>query len=346
VLAFADQNQITDLLVQVRGRGDAYYNSHFEPRAENLPDDFDPLAYLLRKAAAYHLKIHAWINVCYVWGRDTKPLSPAHVVNQHPEWLIHPIAYDPSQDDSTLEGRRNSEGLYLSPLLPEVQTHLLNVVNDLLSQYKVDGLHLDYIRFPGYGFEFDASVRKVFKAKYALDPIEFRGAPAAFAERFGETGYEVFYSRWGQFLQNGLSDFVAQLSRKVKQQFPGIIISAAVKPELKRAHWQYYQAWDRWLREGWLDWAIPMNYEKDTAAFLRLVENMLNTVAAEKVVMGVALYNQTAQSAMEKTRLIQHLSRNGKPIKGIALFSYDQIESSPIMQRLYRETISNGRSGL
>src|SRR4030095_10794019 len=43
----AKENGFTDLVVQVRGRGDAYYESSFEPRAEDLsgqPVTFDPLS--------------------------------------------------------------------------------------------------------------------------------------------------------------------------------------------------------------------------------------------------------------------------------------------------------------
>src|SRR5687767_13183237 len=43
----ARDNGFNTLLVQVRGRGDAYYQSRLEPRAAELskqPDTFDPLA--------------------------------------------------------------------------------------------------------------------------------------------------------------------------------------------------------------------------------------------------------------------------------------------------------------
>src|SRR5215471_16031791 len=61
----AKDNGFTDLLVQVRGRGDAYYNSSLEPRAEPLagqPAAFDPLAMTIGEAHHYGIKVHAWIN--------------------------------------------------------------------------------------------------------------------------------------------------------------------------------------------------------------------------------------------------------------------------------------------
>src|SRR5262245_33217119 len=52
------------LLVQVRGRGDAYFESALEPRADLLtgqPASFDPLETLIVRARAEGLRVHAWV---------------------------------------------------------------------------------------------------------------------------------------------------------------------------------------------------------------------------------------------------------------------------------------------
>src|SRR5690606_26791871 len=54
------------LLIQVRGRGDAYYLGGAEPRAaalEDQPASFDPLAHALDRAHAAGIRVHAWVNV-------------------------------------------------------------------------------------------------------------------------------------------------------------------------------------------------------------------------------------------------------------------------------------------
>lgn len=344
MLRFAAAYGFTDLFVQVRGRGDAYYHSHFEPPAEALGSNFDPLADVLVKARQYTLRIHAWINVFYIWSSEQPPKSSAHLFYQHPDWIIYPAQYNPQEPDSNMSGRRNEEGLYLSPLLPEVQTHLLNVVEDILSQYTVDGLHLDYIRFPGYGHEFDPTVRQRFKEKYFIDPIDFKANPSGFAQNFGPTGYDIFFSRWGKFLRDGLSEFVKNMSITVRRRYPAVKISAAVKPDLPRAHWRYYQEWDRWLKEGWLDWAIPMNYTPDRQLFLQRIEAIVGAVDASKVVMGVATYNQPPGQAIEKIRLVDQLRQQNIPLKGVVLFSYDQFVKDKTLQPLYYKMLSNRRT--
>src|SRR5690606_16902094 len=69
------------LLVQVRGRGDAYYQSAVDPRSDDLagqPASFDPLQRVIERAQASGLKVHAWFNVNLVSGAAGLPRSRTH----------------------------------------------------------------------------------------------------------------------------------------------------------------------------------------------------------------------------------------------------------------------------
>ena len=126
------------LLVQVRSRGDAYYQSTIDPRAADLsaqPAAFDPLATTLSAAHAAGLKVHAWMNVNLVSSATTLPRSREHVVSRHPGWLMVPraLAADLHRLDPAApayverlarwtRGQSESvEGLYLSPITDEAQ---------------------------------------------------------------------------------------------------------------------------------------------------------------------------------------------------------------------------------
>src|SRR5207245_10792511 len=97
LVADATVRGIHDLVVQIRGRGDAYYASALEPRAEGLAASFDPLAQLVRAGAAVCVRLHARANVFFVWShpQGALPPSPAHLVNAHPHWLLQPGAGQP-----------------------------------------------------------------------------------------------------------------------------------------------------------------------------------------------------------------------------------------------------------
>ena len=333
LLHISSKNEFTDLFVQIRGRGDAYYNSDYEPRAENLPEDFDPLGYLLQESANFDFRVHAWINVFYLWSNDELPKSNKHLVHLQPDWIVYPANY--SSMDVPLKKRiGDSEGLYHSPLLPEVQNHIKNVISDILSKYDVDGLHLDYIRYPGSDFDFHPRVRALFRKRYILDPLEFKNNKDLFVEKFGVVGYELYYNRWTRFLKNGLSDFVKSISKHVKQNYPELILSAAVKADLSEAHYRFYQEWDRWLKEGWVNIAIPMNYSVDNMDFLSRIRIMFNSGMMDKLWIGISLYNQPAKSAIEKIKKVEELS-----LSGYVLFSYSQFKKDFQLRELYLNNV-------
>src|SRR5262249_50683760 len=77
------------LLVQVRGRGDAYFQGGVEPRPAPLlsQPSFDPLAETIARAHEAGLQVHAWVNVNLVAGLEV-PAAREHVVYRHPEWLM------------------------------------------------------------------------------------------------------------------------------------------------------------------------------------------------------------------------------------------------------------------
>jgi uncharacterized lipoprotein YddW (UPF0748 family) len=147
LLADATSRGIFDLVVQVRGRGDAYYRSSLEPRALALDGtDLDPLDHLIRFGAAVGVRIHAWGNVFFVWSdKDGNlPSSPAHLVYRHPEWLLRPggVKYlDPV-------GGSDWEGIYIDPANAAAREHTLAVYADIVTRYGVEGFHYDYVRYP------------------------------------------------------------------------------------------------------------------------------------------------------------------------------------------------------
>jgi uncharacterized lipoprotein YddW (UPF0748 family) len=147
LLADASTRGIFDLVVQVRGRGDAYYASDLEPRATALAGTaFDPLDHLVRFGAAVGARIHAWSNVFFVWSDPSGALPSAetHVANAHPEWLLRPGGVrhlDPA-------GGSDWEGIYVDPANNAAREHTLAVFEDIVRRYPVEGLHYDYVRYP------------------------------------------------------------------------------------------------------------------------------------------------------------------------------------------------------
>ena len=75
------------LLVQIRGRGDAYYTSTLEQRAAELvrqPATFDPLATVIAEAHKSGLRVHAWMNMDLVSSAVELPAARVHIIYRHP----------------------------------------------------------------------------------------------------------------------------------------------------------------------------------------------------------------------------------------------------------------------
>ncbi|HEY3297564.1 MAG TPA: family 10 glycosylhydrolase, partial [Armatimonadota bacterium] len=138
---WAKDCNINALVVQVRRVGDAYYDSAYEPRANNIEagSDFDPLGCVIKKSKSSGMEVHAWFNVYRIGAKTGLPPMPNHVGAVHPEWL--------SKDDKG--ALYSEEGLFLDPGVPAVREHIVKIVADLVGKYDVDGVMLDYIRYPG-----------------------------------------------------------------------------------------------------------------------------------------------------------------------------------------------------
>ncbi len=69
-LSAAKKANLNALFIQVRKVADSYYESSIEPTGTNLSKDFDPLAYIIPKAHAQGIEVHAWVNVYRVWKKS------------------------------------------------------------------------------------------------------------------------------------------------------------------------------------------------------------------------------------------------------------------------------------
>lgn len=159
-LAQARQGNFNVLFVNVLAGGRAYYPSAIAEHARHLSPDFDPLADLLPKAHALGLQVHAWFVVGYV-GWPTLAAEPGVVVRQHEDWAMINACGIP--------------GNWLTPAHPEARRFIQSLIVEVLQQYAVDGIHLDYIRYPGQEWSFDPYAVNAFTQKYHVDPDFLRG---------------------------------------------------------------------------------------------------------------------------------------------------------------------------
>lgn len=306
--------RVRGLLVQVVGRGDAWYRSELLPRPEALgPGDRDPLGELLPLAHAAGLEVHAWMNACLVWSAPHAPRDPRHVLHRHPEWVARLRDGRPMSRLTPSERRRlRVEGVFLSPAHPSVRSWVANVAREIASRYDVDGIHLDYIRQPGVPIGYDPTSRAQFALQAGADPLAFARLPAAERARMDLA--------WGAFQQAQVTAMVREVRDSLNAVRPGLPLSAAVLADTLAAVRVNRQAWSAWLRDGLLDRAFPMCYAPPVQTVLGQLAAMSEQVGTERIVPGIAVYNTPPATAAAKIKGARAL---GYP--AIALYSYDSL---------------------
>ncbi|MDY0151348.1 MAG: family 10 glycosylhydrolase [Candidatus Cloacimonas sp.] len=328
------QNNQNELLVEVRYRSDALFDTSLgayqypnpEPLSYVIKDgSFDPLTYTLNQAHRVGLKVQAWVIVFNATPVDTKLMQSNFIFQNHRDWITY--------DESGLRGYSSKQfGNFIDPGIPEVQDYLLDVFSNLAVGYpELDGIHLDYIRYP--------------EPSKGYHPISL--------ERYKEycrNQMDIGFNEW-RIMQ--VSGFVERLYHQLKQINPRLIISAAVFADIAEANVAYAQDWPAWLRSGIIDRVYPMAYNVKYETHKRQVEQMKLINHDENIIIGLRAWDEGGRSlatsggckynVLDIARRIE-LSRE-LGFGGTALFSYAGLSVGnawPQLKNLsYQDTITN-----
>lgn len=316
-------SDIKNIFVQVRGRGDAYYNSSIEPRGFDVKEDFDPLEYLIKKTRNTDIRIHAWVNISFVMNAKDYPGPANHVLTKHPEWVTCDYTGRPMTEYTQKELEDNLlEGFFLDPAIPEVKQYCYDIIRDIISKYDIDGVHLDYIRYPysGYNthykkfmseFGYNPASRKIFKKKYGFDPLSIN--------REKESKAKILFDR---FRTDQVTEIVRNIHYIVKQKNNSLTVSAAVMPRYDYGKKAYFQDWPLWLNRGYIDLACVMSYTENPATYAEYIDYAVKTGSRDRIFMGVMIRKKTSV----KTIMDEITAAYNSGARGYILFSFDHNE--------------------
>jgi uncharacterized lipoprotein YddW (UPF0748 family) len=299
---------------QVRGRGTVLYRSEIEPFAYDYPKGtpwFDPLAVACQEAHARGLSLHAWLNVMPAWSGDKRPPYGNHLYYTHPEWFL-----------VDQKGRRQPmTGWYISlnPCLPEVRSYLVSVCREIVSNYPVDGLHLDYIRFPlekspkGSDYPYDPRTIEFYRQATGLKPWQNKSA-------------------WSQWRTAQVTQVVREIRTMLQQEHPKVRLTAACTADLAGARKYSFQDGPSWLRSGLVDEVFTMNYTSDMRLF-RSRQEAWQRAAGRMPAVGIGVYlHKSDWVSVEQLKLAQQWGR------GFSLFSSPYLYDAQF--RAYRRLIA------
>lgn len=200
--------------LQVSGRWDAYFPSRvFVAPAAGPRGWEDPLAGALAEAHARGLEVHAWVNALLAWSAPDPPVDADHVWRRFPHWFVLRAGRsmrDLSRAELDREGLVG-EGWFLDAGRQEVRTELRRFLLELATRYPIDGVHLDYIRYPsGWAPAGGAGnvTRLVALVRTDLATVRPGIELSAAVMPVPQVARETFGQDWEAWIEQGLVDTV------------------------------------------------------------------------------------------------------------------------------------------
>ena len=335
---------LNTLIVQVRRRGDAYYNKSIEPRTEDpeLAPGFDALQYLIEKAHANQIEVHAWLNTLVAWNNDLPPQDPNHVWNLHgpkvkaeATWVSYYRVYN---NNTKKWSEKLYPSFYLDPGNPEVVDYTTAVYLNVVQNYDVDGIHLDYSRYAGKGWGYNPT------------------SVARYNARFGTSGLpDPDDPRWAAWRREQTANLMRKIYLKAIALKPNLKVSSAVITwgegpvaegdwEKSRAYTQVYQDWRSWLEEGIIDLAIPMNYYSEwhpnqQTWYNQWIEWEKDHQYERQIVIGPGIFMQYIEQSLSQIRRALEPSSLGNRAAGVSLYAYGA--SNLYSSNDFKETVAS-----
>ncbi len=312
----------TDCFFQIRGNGTAFYRSDREPwafelsggKVETLGTDpgWDPLQLAIECAHARGVRLHAYMNVLPGWkGTHDPPARAGQLWTAHPDWFMV---------DSLGCKMLPTAGWYafLNPVLPEVRAHLRGVAADLC-RYDIDGLHLDYIRYP-HDYHLVAAQRYPAASEEELmRHSDFSYDPESLAQLYEKHGWEVGKAQVAAFRCDSVTRVVRDLSYTMQLAKPdGCLLSASVLGNPVVGRYSAYQDSGGWVRTRLVDWVVQMNY--GTRSFDGYLKEMRRAAGRRGFRSSVVVGINCKNTADEILQQLETVRQSG--CRGFALFAY------------------------
>lgn len=292
--------------------------------------DLDVLKTFVDEAHKRNIKVNVWFETFYV-GNKKPESNKKSILAVNPTWAnLTKKGYD---SEKPVQCSAEHNGYFLDPANPEVQTFLLQLACEIIYNYQVDGINMDYIRFPQAaipkvaGSEINAwgytqYAREEFKSIYNIDPLAL-------------TPQDQLWKAWNDYRRGKITEFVRRLSKICRSN--KVTLTAVIFPNRYSALENKHQDWAVWTDNDLIDGFTPLFLTCDpvTAAdMMRGVIRYKNTKTKLYAGLFIAFMNGSESDLVRQV----HEARKLK-IDGFSIFDYAHFQDCYIST--LKESISN-----
>jgi uncharacterized lipoprotein YddW (UPF0748 family) len=321
----------TDVIVQVYRGNRAWFRS---AKADTTPwreikeaEGIDCLAFLVDEAHKRGLKLHAWFNVFRITTNAEAPMLKElgrgiAIMDNHGRSVLEYTNFripDPAGRYYEL----SDETLMLDPGDLRVHDYQLAIIKEVLDNYPgLDGIHLDFIRYPSI-LPFPPGSRFSSVLDYGYNPSTL--------ERFkAETGLNARTmernrancQKWDDFRRENVTRFVRSTKKFITDSGKSVQLSAAGVAFADRAYLSFFQDWRGWCEEGLVDFVVTMNYTDDRRLARYLSRAAASVEGRTPAYVGLEAFIEPVNADAVLAQLDDAWAAGAK---GVCLFSYDTI---------------------
>jgi len=253
------------VFMQIRPTADAFYDSQYESWSRWITGEagknpgYDVLQFMIEEAHARGLEFHAWINPYRITTDLSRPLDP----KIPPEWV------------------KNYPAIRVyNPAIPEVQQRIVDIVKEIITNYDVDGIHMDDYFYPDIG-----GVNNLNDA-------------AEYAQ------YGAGYSTIAAFRRANVDKVVQKIHETIVKENPRVVFSISPTANHSYNLNTLFADVEKWCREGWIDMVIPQIYQALGSGNLNFEALLSSWVGSFNTrvgcIIGYALYR--VENPAETTR--------------------------------------------
>lgn len=286
------------LLPNVCTGGYAHYESDVLPLSRMARERGDQMRRMLDAARRHGVEVHLWrVNFDLFWpGRERIEQLAAE----------NRVCRDPQGD--IVAGPNNAT---LCPSHPENQRLEVTAMLEMARKFRPDGIHFDYIRYPGPQACYGPGCRRRFEQEIGRQIENWPDAVLGGGE---------LQQQYLDFRREQINTVVHKVSTRVREEAPEVMLSAAVF-----SNWQSYardgvaQDWPMWVEKGWLDFVCPMDYTQDVEELADIVTRQQRWVA-ERVPLMVGVGAWRSPAGWHLADLVDTARTNGAD--GLVFFQY------------------------
>lgn len=273
--------------------------------------DEDPLKVLIEEAQLRELEVHGWV---WVFNENTVG-EAGPILQKNPEWA------NKNKAGAFITYHNTS---WLSPAREDVKQYLQQRYLYLVEHYDLDGINLDYIRYPDEfhgSFGYDQKNVELFIRETGINPFAIEDDSEA-------------ESKWNRFRENLITEMVKETAQLLREKDPDLKLSADVLPGLEEARYRSMQNWGLWLEKGYLDFVLPMTYTENMFSELeRWIKNDRKRLT-EPIYPGIAVFMLTERQLLRQIEEINSLNPNGLSLFAAAHLKENDFEI--LAQGLFR----------